>query len=271
MPPSPQSKGSALLLFLLPLPIVAEALGSLMKGEILRAALSGAALAVYFTAAGLMRSGIQAERAFRAVRRAKVAPFPRKTLASLVAGAATGLTAYFLSSFGLIESAAYAIGTLAGCLLMYGFDPRPVRSTALPPGQEGEEIHAALANAEEAILAIESANARIGNRELTQRLVRIVGKGREILDVLDDQPAKLRQARRFLRTYLTGARRVAEGYATTHQRADSSDLEDNFRNVLVTIEDTFQQQYVRLLENEVLDLDVEIEVLKTQMEREGIH
>ena len=147
----------------------------------------------------------------------------------------------------------------------------PVRSATLPRGEEGDEIHAMLAGAEEKILAIAAANSRIANRELSQRLDKIVDKSRQILDVLDDEPSKLRQARRFLNTYLTGAQRVAEGYARTHTRADSLELEDNFRNVLITIEDTFQQQHARLLENEVLDLDVEIEVLKTQMEKEGIH
>lgn len=264
------NRGSGLLLYLLPLPIVAELLGSLMKGQVTRFALCGLALAGYFSAATLMRSGLRAERAFFNVRRARVGPRPRKLTAALLAGAATGFTAAVLSSFNYWESAAYAVGTVAGALLLYGFDPRPQRSPALPAGAEGDQIHSALADAEASILAIESANAQIANRELSARLNRIVARGRDILDVLDDHPAKLQRARRFLKTYLTGARRVAEGYARTHRRADSAELEDNFRNVLITIEDTFGQQYDRLLENDVLNLDVEIEVLKTQMEREGI-
>ena len=47
-------------------------------------------------------------------------------------------------------------------------------------------------------------------------------------------------------------------------------MEDNFRNVLVTIEDVFGEQYKKLLENDVLDLDVQIEVLTTQLKREGV-
>jgi len=40
--------------------------------------------------------------------------------------------------------------------------------------------------------------------------------------------------------------------------------------VLVTIEQVFGEQQQKLLENDVLDLDVQIEVLKTQLEREGV-
>jgi hypothetical protein len=47
-------------------------------------------------------------------------------------------------------------------------------------------------------------------------------------------------------------------------------LEQNFRNVLETIESTFQEQHQKLLEEDLFDLDVKIEVLNTQLKREGI-
>ena len=47
-------------------------------------------------------------------------------------------------------------------------------------------------------------------------------------------------------------------------------METNFRKVLVTIEEVFEQQRKRLLENDVMDLDVQIEVLATQLRNEGI-
>ena len=48
------------------------------------------------------------------------------------------------------------------------------------------------------------------------------------------------------------------------------ELEDNFRRVLSTIEDVFQEQQQKLLETDVTDLDVRIEVLTTQLKREGV-
>ena len=46
--------------------------------------------------------------------------------------------------------------------------------------------------------------------------------------------------------------------------------EENFRNVLVTIEDTFEEQQRKLLEKDMMDLDVKIEVLTTQLKNEGV-
>ena len=80
----------------------------------------------------------------------------------------------------------------------------------------------------------------------------------------------MRRARRFLVTYLEGAERVATGYAHRHRHDRDGELESNFRRVLVTIEQTFEQQYQRLLAHDLRDLDVQIEVLEQQMRREGL-
>jgi hypothetical protein len=40
--------------------------------------------------------------------------------------------------------------------------------------------------------------------------------------------------------------------------------------VLMTIEDVFQEQHQKLLEHDLMDLDVQIEVLATQLKREGV-
>jgi hypothetical protein len=70
--------------------------------------------------------------------------------------------------------------------------------------------------------------------------------------------------------YLEGAEQVTQGYAATHRLADFSELEQSFRSVLVTIEEVFGEQQKRLLDADLLDLDVKIEVLHKQLKREGI-
>ena len=93
---------------------------------------------------------------------------------------------------------------------------------------------------------------------------------REITDIVEDDPRDLRRARKFLRTYLDGAQRVTEGYANTHKYGDNGELENNFRNVLDTIETVIEEQKGKLLENNLTELDVQIEVLQMQLEKEGV-
>ncbi len=84
------------------------------------------------------------------------------------------------------------------------------------------------------------------------------------------QARDLRRARKFLNVYLDGAHKVTEGYAKTHARVAAPELDDNFRRVLITIEEVFQEQQQKLLETDITDLDVQIEVLTTQLKREGV-
>ena len=71
---------------------------------------------------------------------------------------------------------------------------------------------------------------------------------------------------------MEGVQQVSRGYARTHVLADARghELEQNFRNVLITIEDVFVEQEKRLVESDLMDLDVQIEVLAKQLKQEGI-
>jgi len=74
----------------------------------------------------------------------------------------------------------------------------------------------------------------------------------------------------FLKVYLDGAKQVTEGYAKAHRHDANPVLEDNFRRVLTTIETVIADQQEKLRENNVSDLDVNIEVLQMQLEKEGV-
>ena len=54
------------------------------------------------------------------------------------------------------------------------------------------------------------------------------------------------------------------------QGGAEAELEDNFRRVLGTIETVIDEQKQKLAENNVNDLDVQIEVLQLQLEKEGV-
>ena len=127
-----------------------------------------------------------------------------------------------------------------------------------------------LNEAQEKIEKISQVIGQVDNLELKSRLHRITLLAQQVIASLEQDPKDLHKARKFLYVYLDGAQKVSEGYAKTHEQANSKELEDKFRNVLITIEDVFLQQQKRLLENDILDLDVNIEVLNQQMKHEGI-
>jgi len=218
----------------------------------------------------LARHGFQLEVNEQQQRYQTTARLPFKTLGGLVIALATAFTAWAGVGHSLPIALAFGAGAFAAFALLYGLDPRRSSSvTDTSPGNT-ERVTAALQQAEQQILTIDHARSQINQPELNQRLDRITALARDILAEIANDPRDFRRARKFLNTYLDGAQRVIAGYARAHVSGHSDTLEDNFRSVLVTIEEVFEQQYQRLLQNDLHDLDVQMEVLETQLRREGL-
>jgi 5-bromo-4-chloroindolyl phosphate hydrolysis protein len=262
--------GKGLLLYVLPLPLLLGTVVALGAGHLHSFLADGSAFAMLMAGAWLNRRAIRAARAEQRVRFARPRRWPLKTLAGALTAAGAGVAAYFGVGHGLPISLGFAGMAAIGFHLAYGFEsPEPALPFDLGDARS-RQIAEALAEAEDRLLDLERAAAAMTNPELKGRVRRISAQGRGILNQIADRPTDLFRARKFLNVYLEGVQQVAEGYARTHRRADSLELEQSFRNVLVTVEQVFEEQRQKLLKSDVLDLDVQIEVLKKQLDREGI-
>lgn len=260
----------AWLLFLLPMPLIPAAIISLIKGDVAHLTISLGAYAAYLYAALLTRQGLKSEVNYMQRNFARPPSFLGKRSAGIICTVTTGLLAYFGADQNLIISVVYSLLCGLGYHLAYGFGARQTLPRIKHHPSDNPEIAKMLELAEAKILAIEHATHKLSSAELIQRLERITTKAREILQTIADNPRELRRARKFMYVYLDGAQKVSQGYAKTHRHIRSDELEENFRRVLITIEDVFVEQHTKLLENNALDLDVQIEVLKTQLENEGV-
>lgn len=262
-----------LLLWVLSAPLVPAALFALAAGH-LRGFLGDAlgwgliAAAAWLTrrdagAAGAPdRSG--ARRFSRRLR------LPLRNLAALALGLGTSSAAIFGAAQPPAVGLIFGLLAVLGYHLTWGLAPL-LEGQRLPGSdQHSRQVASALAEAEGRLISIERAAAAIDNAELRLRLTRIAAQGRAMLEQIAARPSDLRRARRFLTVFLEGAEQVSDGYVRTHRQANSPQLEQNFRNVLISIEEQFIRQRERLREADVLDLDVQIEVLRKQLEQEGI-
>lgn len=264
----PRAKGT--LLFLLPIPLFIGALLGLGAGRLDVVLADGGIFALFMAAADLTRRGLQAEHAQQILRFTRLQRVPLKTIGGLLTGLATGLASFLSLDHGVGLSMAYSAVAMLGFHLVYGFESLSHPRAFATHDERARKVAAALAEAEHKLIELDRAATRIANPELKLRLKRIGAQGRSILNHIADRPTDLFRARKFLSVYLDGVKQVTDGYARTHRLADSRDLEQNFRNVLVTVEQVFEEQHRKLLSTDVLDLDIQIEVLKKQLEREGI-
>jgi hypothetical protein len=263
-----------LLLWLFSAPLVLSALSALAAGRLdgfigdASAWLLVALAALLTRRASLAPAAPQEPRRFSQTGRHWQFSLRNLAAASLAAGT------YVAAVYGVGHLFGVGLGFSAvavlGYHLLYGLEPLRAGAPLTMQDKESRAVIEALAEAEDRLITIEQAAGAIGNRELSQRLARIAELGRSILAQIADRPSDLRRARRFLTVFLEGAEQVSDGYARTHRHADSAELEQSFRAVLITIEEQFQRQRERLREADVLDLDVQIEVLKKQLDHEGI-
>ncbi|MEE4241407.1 MAG: 5-bromo-4-chloroindolyl phosphate hydrolysis family protein [Desulfopila sp.] len=258
------------LLWLLPLPLIPAMVIALGGGNFSAFVVNGCAYGLFLAGAMLTRYGFRQEVELRQQRFQKNIRWPFKTIGGLTVALATGFTAWAGAGHEIPASIGFGAGSFAAFVLLYGLDPFKLRVSVKEHSGNSQVVTEALQQAEQQILRIEQAAASINQAEMKQRLLRISALGRDILAEIARDPRDFRRARKFLNIYLDGAQRVVTGYAETHANLRNQALEDNFRRVLVTIEDVFGQQYERLLENDLRDLDVDMEVLEKQLKREGL-
>lgn len=260
------------LLYLLPLAAVPATIAAFGKGNLMPIIVNAGGYALFLLAAGFLRSGLLAEADYNAKRVTRAPKWPLKTLSAIIVAVATFLIAWLGAKNSFLVATAFGGGAFLGMYLTYGFDPRVEKTILGSHGYTTDEIRQTIDEAESVIATVESANNQIRNAEFNKRINRICDTARSILVELEANPAAIRRTRKFLLVYLNGASKVTAGYANAHPQAatGTADLEQNFRNVLDSIETVFKEQREKLLEEDLFDLDVQMEVLATQLKNEGV-
>lgn len=261
------------LLYILSLPLLPAAFSSLMDGNPVEAVARGVGFVLAMTAATLIRKGIRLENEARKRRlRRRASTVQYRLIGAVLLSLGIFVVAWLglADRYSLFDSVLYAGAVLLGCYFYYDFDPARKDPEVAAVGITTEELIELLDEAEGRLQSIEKSSKKINNIEFKDRLRRIVKDARGILDTIEKDPADARRARKFLKVYLDGAQQVTEGYARTHKKGEAHALEDNFRRVLTTIETVITEQQIKLRENNLQDLDVTIEVLQMQLEKEGV-
>ena len=260
-----------LFLFLLPLPLLLVVIRSVFTGNTGDLMMGSLTSAMYFYGAWITRRGLTIEKKYLRQKISVPPTLPRKFIGACLFGVATFLVSKFIRNHDFLFASIMGIGAFFGLVLAYGLDPNKEKAAKnTPDGYSTGDVVAALEEAEEKIVDIENARRQIRNLEMKKHLHTITGQAREILGLIEEDPKDLRKARKFLHTYLTGAKRVTEGYVKAIKHADNDELSQNFREVLENIEVVFAEQKQKLIEHDVLDVDIKIEVLNTRLEREGV-
>ncbi|MDZ7709811.1 MAG: 5-bromo-4-chloroindolyl phosphate hydrolysis family protein [Roseovarius sp.] len=258
--------GRVNILFIAPLPLAVRAFTS---GPV-ELALNLAALGLLLLAAWLTREGLRAQEAYDARRIARRPAIPRKLLGAALTGAGLAVAAH-ASGGGVIEPAIYAVAGVVLHILAFGPDPLSDKNPDGVDTFQTTRVARVVDRAEEYLRAMTQAIATTRDRELEARLERFQATVRDMLRTVEDDPRDLTGARKYLGVYLMGARDASRKYADLATRAPNAQARDKYLVLLSDLERNFTAKTRALMANSGTDLDIEIEVLRDRLEREGVH
>lgn len=199
-----------------------------------------------------------------------------KSIRQFLAGTVAGLAVFFLLwlglSWNLIVAGILAIGTYAGVFLITkpALKIGEIRVDTLPDGNELKEL---LLEARKDMEEIEKASKQISNQEMRFECQKLYNTGVGIMKYLEKNPDSIKSARRFLTYYLDTAAQILNKYLPFQNSGLETDEVRRVRNstekALPILNKAFEEQFTKLMQNDIFDIESDIKLLEMTLESEG--
>ncbi len=257
--------GRVNLLFIAPLPLVFTAFTSDPPGL----ARDLAAFGVLILAAWLTREGLKAEDAYHARRIARRPAIPRKMFGAALTGA--GLFLAGLGPQGGVLNPLIFAGL--GMVLhgfSFGLDPLKDKGVEGIDSYQQDRVARVVDEGEKYLTSMREAIQRAGDRALIARVEAFQATAREMFRTVENDPRDLTAARKYLVVYLMGARDATIKFADIYARNRDAQARSDYEALLSDLEQNFSKRTRDLMLDDRADLNVEIEVLRERLQREGV-
>lgn len=257
--------GRVNLLFLAPLPLIWQAFGNGPNALVLNLV----ALGLLLLAAWLTREGLLAQEAYDARTVARRPAFPRKITGSLLTGLGLGVAGYAATG-GLIEPLVYLVIGAVLHFLSFGPDPMTNKGMEGVDTFQSDRVARAVDEAEDHLTAMTDAMKRAGDRQMIARLEQFQTTARDLFRTVENDPRDLTAARKYLSVYLMGARDATIKFADIYARTGDAQARTDYAALLDDLEQNFAARTEKLLLDDRSDLNIEIDVLRDRLKREGL-
>lgn len=227
------------------------------------------AFALVAGGAFLLREGLRAEAAWQARRVARRPAIPRKIFGSVIVGLGLGLGAQ-APEMGL--PGAITVGVVGTILSLLAFGPDPMRDK----GMEGvdsfqqDRVARAVTEGEKHLREMRDAISRAQDGVLSARVERFAETARQLFRAVEQDPGDLAAARRYMGVYLEGARDATVKFADLWTATRDPKARADYEALLTDLEGNFTARTRSLIEGGREGLEIEIDVLRERLAREGI-
>lgn len=254
---------------LLYLPGLVLALTSLGSGPAtLLTALFGAA--VLTMAAWILQEGLVAEAAYNARKVARRPAVPRKMIASALTGIGAAIAAYTGDS-GTLGSLLYGVAALGLHVVTFGIDPLSDKRIAGVDTFQQDRVARVVDEAEVHLQTMKQQIMTLSDRRLTDRVEDFQTIARRMIRTVEEDPRDLTGVRKFLSVYLMGARDATIKFVDLYRRNHDAEARASFEALLDDLQKNFAARTEKMMLDDRSDMDIEINVLRDRLQREGVH
>lgn len=197
----------------------------------------------------------------------------RNLLSLLVSGAVFTGSFLFLN-FTFWSSVFIGIGGfIAGRILFRNLKPKEIEKF-VSTGITSKMVEKVISEGYEKLKEIRSYSFRMRNQDAKKKVEEIIKVGKKIYDNFREDPKDIKAARQFLNYYMEATIKIIKQYVElAEKRIDTEDVQktlEKAETILDNIKNAFEVQLSKLQEDNVLDLDTEIQVLKNMIKMEGL-
>ena len=226
------------------------------------------ALGLLLGAAWLTREGLKAHEAYDARKVSRKPAIPRKIFGSVLTGLGLGLVG--IAGWGPLEAGIFAVLGAGLHSFSFGIDPLKHKGMEGIDTFQQDRVAKAVDEAERHLTAMRDALERTNDREAQSRLDQFAKTARAMFRTVEEDPRDLTAARKYLSVYLKGARDATTKFSDIWGRSRDVQARTSYLALLDDLESNFTARNKALLLDNKVDLDIEIDVLRDRLAREGI-
>ena len=215
----------------------------------------------------LLRKGIALELIYKKSKYAKHSKIPYKTLGAVLVTIAISLSSY-LGEYGLFASLMLGVASLAGYYMYYGFDPHVDKIDAYQSDKSAQRIMALLSKANEDIQAIQEYAQNLKSQTIAHLMQEMSEEFSKVVKHIEEDPNDYDKARKYLVSYLGELKDMSETFMKLDAKDKAQDIKLAFEETLKESINKLQKQYEKLMDDDILDLDIKLSVMKKRFKNE---
>ncbi len=185
------------------------------------------------------------------------------------------LVFFFFIQLSLLPALLLGLAGFGGAyLFIYAFRPKPRIEFNIGEGVTPQLLETTMKEGGEKIGVLVDCAKNINNPLVREKIGRIVDVIRRIFANFEKDPKDIKQAKQFLSYYLDTSIKIVKKYRDlSAQNVRSPEIAATLSKaelMLDSIEKAFEKQHARLLRDDAMDLDTEIETLEKTFNAEDL-